>query len=87
MIKIGLNPENAEGINKFIAKSGDGQRGKIIAIHKNKKEAVILAMNSSTKGDVLFGHFYNIKEEDEGNYPVVIKEVYFIDNVKGWMII
>ena len=87
MIDIGDNPEKKEGINKFIAPCGEGQRGKIIAIHKSKKEAVILAMNDSLKGDVQWGHFYHIREEKKDTYPVVIKEVYFVDNNKEWGII
>lgn len=86
MIEIGENPENTKGINKFIAKSGDGQRGKIIAMHKNKKEAIILAMNSSCKGDVKWGHFYHVEEKQDGNYPVVVKEVHFVD-AENWSMV
>ena len=85
MIKIGTNPENVKGINKFIGKDNEGYRGKIIALHKNKKEVIILAMNSGTK--VKWGKLYHVVETNPKEYPVVKSLVMEIPNYSDWEII
>jgi len=87
MIKIGENPQNIEEINKFIAKSGDGLRGKIIALKQGNKQAIILAMNSSLKKDVIWGNLYLIKEKNLNEYPVVIERITNVPYSKNWKII
>ncbi len=86
MIKIGENPEHNPKLNKFIAKSTDGQRGVILALHKNKKQAIILALNCSVAGDVKWGKLYLVKETKPGAYPTVAEEVYNIPDKGGWTI-
>ena len=87
MIEIGNNPEKEKGFNKFIAQSGDGMRGKIVAIHQYPKKAIILAMNTSIKEDVEWGKFYLIKEREIDQYPFVVRQVMKIPNNEMWRII
>ena len=86
MIKIGDNPEGSKGVNKFIAPCGEGQRGVVIAMKKGKKEAIILAKNSSTTRDVLWGRTYLVKEDNPKRYPIVVSESYVPDTPE-WKIL
>lgn len=87
MIRKGDNPEKGNKYNKFIAKSGDGQRGVLLALNEDKTQAIIVAMNSSCTGDVEWGKMYMVTETDSRNYPVVEKQVNSIPNDKGWAIV
>lgn len=89
VIKVEENPEGFRGINKFIAKNGEGHRGKIIAIHSNKKEAIVLAMNSSCKkhDGVVWGKLYLIREDSSEEWPRVVKGANSIPNTKNWEIL
>lgn len=76
MITVGENPENdPSNGNKFIAPGGEGQRGRVVALSNSKTEAIVLALNSSFKGDVKWGHLYLVREEDPEKWPVVDEEV------------
>lgn len=76
MIEIGHNPEgDKKNGNKFISPGGEGQRGTIIALSEKKTEAIVLALNSSFKGDVKWGRLYLIREEDPDKWPIVDEEV------------
>ncbi len=86
MIKIGESPEDSKKLNKFIAKSGDGMRGLVLAQTKNLKQAIILALNSSVKNDVKWGKLYLVKEKDKENYPEVVKQVEKIPFTTNWSI-
>lgn len=87
VIKIGASPENDGLYNKFIAPCGDGQRGRIVALHKNKEEAIILALNSNVKNDVCVGSLYLIKEYNSEHYPIVVKKVNCVPNFEEWEIV
>ena len=84
MIKIGESPEKDGKINKFIAKSGDGQRGLILALNDKEDKAIILALNNSCKGDVLWGKLYLIKEISQDQYPEVVNLVNSVPNTSEW---
>jgi len=86
-IKVGESPEGRLGTNKFIAKSGDGLRGAVVAIHESGKEAIILAMTSSLKGDVEWGRLYLVRETDEGQWPVVVDEAHRVPAEEEWAIV
>ena len=90
-IEVGDCPEGLPNINKFIAISGEGHRGKIIAIHKNKKKAIVLAMNDSfankDDGGVLWGEMYLVKEIDPDEYPEVVKRVIKVPSSEDWQIV
>lgn len=86
MIKIGENPEQNSLLNKFRAKSGDGQRGRIIAFKKDHKQAVILALNNSIELDVEWGKFYLIEEQKPDEYPIVVKSINRIPLDGQWKI-
>lgn len=85
-IKVGENPEGIKGINKFIAKNGEGHRGKIVALSKDKMEAIILSMNTSCnrKDGVVWGHLYLIREDNPEEFPKVIEGVNSIPNTDEW---
>ena len=85
MIKIGDNPEKTKGINKFIGQDGEGYRWKIIALHKSRKEAIILAMNTGTK--IRWGKIYHITEDNPKEYPQVKSLVLRVPNSPDWEII
>lgn len=85
-IRHNENPEGVSGVNKFLAKSGDGLRGKILAINIDKREAIVLSMNSSMKGDVKWGKLYLIRETDQNEWPRVVKPVDAIPDNKQWVI-
>lgn len=87
MIHKGDNPENDIRLNKFIAPHGDGVRGILIALHTDKKQAIILAMNSSLKGDVKWGEMYLVKEDSPEEYPKVVRRIGSIPNTKSWKIL
>jgi len=90
-IKIGDNPEQAPSVNKFIAACGEGHRGKVIALHKSKKKAIILAMNTSiegrAEGGVLWGELYLVAETDPDNYPEVVERVTAVPFSEDWQIV
>ena len=90
-IKIGDNPEQVPGVNKFIAECGEGHRGKVIALHKSKKKAIILAMNTSIEGrdegGVLWGELYLVAETDPDNYPEVVERVTAVPFSEDWQIV
>lgn len=85
-IQIGENPEDDQKMNKFISPDGEGQRGVVLALSKDRKEAVILALNSSTTGSVEWGKLYLVRESNPANYPKVMKRVSEIPNTKAWRI-
>lgn len=85
MIEIGENPEKIKGINKFIGQDGDGYRGKLIAIHKDKKRAIILAENSGSKVD--WGNFYLVAEKKAHEWPIVIAKISCVPNEEGWKVV
>ena len=90
MIKIGDCPERTKGVNKFIAKPpcNEGLRGVIIALHKSKKEAIILAKNSTLDNKtVKWGSLYLVREPNSTSYPIVIKQVSVIPNKKEWTVL
>jgi hypothetical protein len=88
MIEIGENPEKTPNINKFIAKSGDGMRGRVIAIRKStRKSAIVLALNTSIAKDVMWGKFYLVREVTEGEYPVVFRQVRQIPDKPDWEVV
>ncbi len=83
-INVGDNPQHTPKLNKFIAKSGDGLRGKLLARTTNGKRGIILAQNSSFDGDVKWGKLYEVVERKPTEYPVVKKEVMKIPDTKDW---
>ncbi len=85
-IKVGDNPQNLKGINKFLS-GNEGLRGRLIAIHKNEKEAIILCLNNSFNGSVEWGKLYLIKETNPKNYPEMIKKVSSIPTTEDWLIL
>lgn len=87
MIKIGENPQGTVGINKFIGIEGEGLREKIIAMHKSKKKAIVLCMNTGILDPAKWGALYLINENTESSYPVVVKCVMEIPDEKGWSIV
>lgn len=86
-IAVGENPEGLPGVNKFIAKSGDGQRGRILALHRDRTKAIVLAMNNSRKKDVQWGRFYLVREQDSAQYPRVVRRVTAIPDSDEWEIV
>ena len=88
-IEIGQNPEGVKGINKFIARSGEGHRGKIIALHESKKRAIVLSMNTSfeKKGGVVWGKLYLVEEENPDEYPKVVEGVSSVPNSEEWTVV
>lgn len=87
VIRIGDNPQGLAGINKFIAKSGDGMRGTLIALHSSGKKAIVLAMNTSIANDVEWGNQYLIEEKKPDQYPIVVRRVSSIPDSPGWKVI
>ena len=83
-INVGDNPQKTPKLNKFIAKSGDGLRGKLLARTINGKRGIILAQNSSFAGDVKWGKLYEVVEKKPTEYPVVKQEVKKIPDTKNW---
>ena len=86
-IGLGQNPEHDPSVIKFIAKSGDGCRGVVLALKKRKKEAVVLSMTASAHGDVEWGRIYRIKEKDPEEWPGVVESIDRIPNDWQWTII
>lgn len=88
-IKLGQNPENESGVNKFVdVKKGEGLRGRMLAISKNKKKAIILSMNKSIYSDgVKWGKLYEVEEKKSGQYPILKKEVTKIPDTEDWTIL
>ncbi len=84
LIQIGENPAGDPRMNKFISPEGEGQRGVVVALSKDRKQAVIIALNSSTTGSVGWGKFYLVRESDPANYPKVVKRVLEIPNTESW---
>lgn len=87
MIKYGENPHGHKGINKFIAKSGDGINGKLLSVNNKLNEGVILALNTSLKKDVIWGKLYHVKEIRKDEYPQVISIISSVPNTSDWNII
>lgn len=83
-IQIGENPEGDPRMNKFISPEGEGQRGVVLALSRDRKQAVIIALNSSTTGSVEWGRLYLVREGDPSHYPRVVKRVLEIPNADGW---
>ena len=88
-IRVGDNPEGDPKINKFIdSKTNEGLRGKLIALKDNKKQAIVLAMNSSFgKGGVKWGELHLVEEKDPDQFPFTKKKVNSIPNTKDWNIV
>ena len=85
MINKGDNPEGTmSDVNKFIAPGGEGMRGYLIAVHENGTEAIMLAANSSVKGDVAWGRFYHVQEAEADQYPRVTREVHYVPSTDEW---
>jgi len=86
MIKIGENPEGDSRCNKFLSAEGEGVRGVIVAIRIDSKQAIVLALNSSLDGLVEWGKLYLVEEKKPDEYPIAIKQVDSVPNVKNWKI-
>jgi hypothetical protein len=90
-IEVGDCPEGLPNINKFIAICGEGHRGKVIALHKSKKKAIILAMNNSIaekdEGGVLWGEMYLVEETNPDEYPKVVERVTEVPFSEDWQIV
>ena len=89
MIEIGENPEGLRNINKFIdSKTHEGLRGKILAIHKSRKKAIILAMNQTLDNmSVQWGKMYLIEEINPDKYPMTKTIVSEIPKNAEWKIV
>jgi len=85
-IRVGENPEGIRGLNKFITTDGEGHRGVILAISRNSKEAIVLALNGSRTGSVKWGELYLLREQDDKSYPKVVKKVDCIPPDGNWKI-
>ena len=85
MIKIGDNPEKDGKLNKFIAGS-EGHRGLILALNKNKEEAIILALNSGLENGIEWGKLYLVKETNPREYPQSVKQIDGVPNSEGWKV-
>jgi hypothetical protein len=86
MIRLGENPEGYKGVNKFLSPEGEGVRGVIIALHVDRKQAIVLALNSTFDGSIEWGKLYLVKEKNPDEYPRVIRQVDSVPNVKSWKV-
>ncbi len=92
MIRVGDNPNtrymgkgsNSKIINKYIDEKGEGLRGKLVAISKDKTEAIIICLTNSIEGRSGWGKLYLIREYDEDNYPTLVKGVKGIPQEEKW---
>ena len=80
------NPEGIDGIMKVISTEGEGLRAKMIAISKNKKEAIALLLNAPLVGFEKWGMLVLVKEKKSDEWPVVVKQVNAIPNTKKWSV-
>ena len=69
MIIIGHTPEGSKYYNKFIAPKGEGLRGRICAMHKSKKKALIVCITSAFEDNIQYGDVCLVVEHNEDEWP------------------
>ncbi|MCA1818827.1 MAG: hypothetical protein LC620_02030 [Halobacteriales archaeon] len=80
-IKIGANPENEFGVNKFLGLGGEfgneGHRGRLALLHRNGKRALVYALTKSLdpSDGVEANEFYLVEERDPTQWPHVVAKV------------
>lgn len=87
MIIIGETPEKNIFHNKFIAPQGEGLRGRIIAMHKSKKQAIIVCTTSAFNDDIKYGDKCLVMEVTKDNWPLFVKKINGLphtDNPNNW---
>ena len=59
------DPKENKNLNKFIRKNGNGERGLLLAVNKNKDKGIIY--------DFYYNRIILVHEIDENNYPILVK--------------
>lgn len=82
VIRKGDSPNKGKKMNKYLTTmSHEGLRGTLMAVNKDKSQAIMMNWNNSFDGQCKWGHLYLVKENillGENTYPEVIREVRMI---------
>lgn len=79
MIRRGEHPmqdEGNDGLNKFLGLTGEGHRGRLIAINHAQTEAIIQALTGPSinpQDGIELDHFYLVRETHPDQWPRTIQ--------------